>query len=70
MALRQRALLTPIEAAALAGHREIVQLLFDLGAAPDAPAWQRAYCGAEEEEVRELLSRYRPPTAVVECAVR
>ena len=60
--------LTPIEAAAAARQREMVQVLLELGAAPDAAVWQRAYCISDADSVRELLESTRPPGAVEDCA--
>ena len=64
------AVLTPIEAAAAARQREMVQVLLDLGASPDAAVWQRAYCISDADSVRELLASNRPPGAVDDCAKR
>ena len=66
----QAATMVPIEAAAAARDREIVQLLFDLGAAPDAVTWQRAWCASDEPEVRMLLDAHRPAGARDECGDR
>ena len=66
--LRETAMLTPIEAAAAARQREMVQVLLELGAAPDAAAWQRAYCISDADSVRELLESNRPSGAVDDCA--
>ena len=60
--------LTPIEAAAAARQREMVQVLLELGAAPDAAVWQRAYCISDADSVRELLRSIRPPDAKDDCA--
>ena len=60
--------LTPIEAAAATREPEMVQLLFDLGAAPDAVVWQRAFCISDADGVRERLDAHRPAGAVDECA--
>ncbi len=62
--------LTPIEAAAAARHREMVQLLLDLGASPDATVWQRAWCISDASAVREVLRAHRPPGAMEDCAVQ
>ena len=61
------ATLVPIEAAA--GSREVtmVQLLLDLGASPDAEAWQRAWCISDADSVRSLLAAHRPEGALEEC---
>ena len=50
-----------IEAAAAARQREMVQVLLELGAAPDPAVWQRAYCISDADSVRELLRSSRPP---------
>ena len=60
--------LTPIEAAAATREPEMVQLLLDLGAAPDAVVWQRAFCISDADGVRERLAAYRPSAAVDTCA--
>jgi len=60
-------MLTPIEAAAAARQREMVQVLLELGAAPDPAVWQRAYCISDADSVRELLRSTRPPGAVDDC---
>jgi len=62
------AMLTPIEAAAGARDEDIVQLLFDLGASPDAAVWNRAFCISDATRVREILRAHRPPGAVEDCA--
>jgi hypothetical protein len=59
--------LTPIEAAAVEGRPEIVQLLLDLGAMPDAASWKNAWCLAGAADVRDLLARHRPPAAATGC---
>lgn len=64
------AMLTPIEAAAAARQREMLQVLLDLGARPDASVWQRAYCISDANSVRELLDANRPPGAADDCAKR
>jgi hypothetical protein len=61
-------MLTPVEAAAAARQREMLQVLLDLGASPDAIVWQRAYCISDADSVRELLISNRPPGAVDDCA--
>lgn len=68
--LREPATLTPIEAAAAARQREMVQLLLDLGASLDAPVWQRAFCISDADSVRDLLASHRPPGARDECVER
>jgi hypothetical protein len=60
--------LTPIEAAAAAREAEMVRLLLDLGATPDAIVWQRAFCISDAGGVRALLAEHRPSCAVDECA--
>lgn len=62
--------LTPIEAAAVARQGELVQLLVDLGASPDAIVWQRAWCISDATSVREVLDALRPPGATEDCAER
>lgn len=59
--------LTPIEAAAVARQGELVQLLLDLGASPDAVVWQRAWCVSDATSVREALDALRPPGAMEDC---
>jgi hypothetical protein len=66
--LPKTAMLTPIEAAAAARQREMVQVLLDLGATPDAAVWHRAYCISDADSVRELLESNRPSGAVDDCA--
>jgi hypothetical protein len=68
--LDEAATLTPIEAAAAARERELVQLLLDMGASPDASAWHRAYCISNADSVREVLQSHRPPGAVEHCPER
>ena len=63
----QAAVLTPVEAAAAARQAEMLQVLIDLGASPDASVWQRAYCISDADSVREVLARYRPPGASEMC---
>jgi len=63
----EQAVLSPIEAAAASRQREMVQLVLDLGASPDAAVWQRAFCISDADEVRELLAQHRPPGARDEC---
>ena len=62
--------LTPIEAAAAARQGEMVQLLLDLGASPDATVWQRAWCISDASAVRDVLQAHRPPGATEDCAVQ
>ena len=66
--LRGTAMLTPVEAAAAARQREMLQVLLDLGASPDASVWHRAYCISDADSVRDLLASNRPPGAVEDCA--
>jgi hypothetical protein len=61
------ALMTPVEAAAAARQREMLQVLLDLGATPDALVWQRAYCISDADSVRDLLEANRPPGATDDC---
>jgi hypothetical protein len=68
--LPEAATLTPIEAAAISGQTEMVQLLIDLGATPDDSSWQRAFCATDDDSVRTLLATRRPPGASGECASR
>ena len=64
----EAAVMTPVEAAAAARQREMLQVLLDLGATPDAHVWQRAYCISDADSVRELLEANRPPGAADDCA--
>ena len=59
--------LTPVEAAAGARDREILQLLIDLGAVFDALVWQGAWCISNAAPVRELLTVHRPAGAEDYC---
>jgi hypothetical protein len=68
--LDDTASLTPIEAAAATRQGEMVQLLLDLGASPDATVWQRAWCISNASAVREVLAAHRPPGAMEDCAVQ
>jgi hypothetical protein len=68
--LPDAATMTPLEAAAGAREREMVQLLFDLGATVDANVWQRAWCISNEPDVRALLESHRPVDALNECGDR
>jgi hypothetical protein len=63
------ATLVPIEAAAASREVEMVRLLLDLGASPDADAWQRAWCISDAQSVRDLLAAHRPESALEECVV-
>jgi hypothetical protein len=67
LVLDKTAILTPIEAAA-ARDEAITQLLFDLGASPDAAVWHRAFCISDADSVRDILRSHRPPDAVEDCA--
>ena len=66
----EAAMLTPIEAAAAARQGELVQLVLDLGATPDAAVWQRAWCISDASSVRDLLSTHRPPGTRDDCAAQ
>jgi len=68
--LDETADLTPIEAAAATRQGEMVQLLLDLGASPDATVWQRAWCISDASAVRDVLEAHRPPGATEDCAVQ
>ena len=59
--------LRPLEAAAAAREREMVQLLLELGAIFDAPLWHRAWCISDASSVREVLDAHRPPGADDYC---
>jgi hypothetical protein len=63
----RKSTLTPIEAGAATREREVVRLLFDLGARPDALVWQKAYCISDADSVRELLAEHRPQDARDDC---
>lgn len=65
--LPAEATLTPLEAAAATREREMVQLVLDLGASPDATVWQRAFCISDADGVRDLLAQHRPADARDEC---
>jgi hypothetical protein len=60
--------LTPIEAAAASRAREMVQLVLDQGASPDAATWRRAFCISDADDVRALLAEHRPSNARDDCA--
>jgi hypothetical protein len=60
--------LTPADAAVLADRPEILQLLLDYGLVLDAGAWNRAWCAAYSDEVRNLLEPVRPAEVVPACA--
>jgi hypothetical protein len=62
------AVLTPLEAAAASRERDVVQLVFELGASPDAATWQRAWCISSASSVQELLDLHRPEGAEKDCA--
>lgn len=68
--LEEAATLMPIEAAAASREREMVQLLLDLGASPDASTWQRAWCVSDDPDVRQLLDARRPAGGANNCADR
>jgi hypothetical protein len=59
--------LVPIAAAAAIREAGMVQLLLDLGASPDADAWQRAWCISDAADVRSLLALHRPEGTLEEC---
>jgi hypothetical protein len=59
--------LTPVEAAAGARDRDVLQVLIEMGAVFDAPLWQRAWCISNAADVRQLLEAYRPPGADDYC---
>lgn len=59
--------LTPIEAAAQARRPELVRLLLDAGARLDAMSWSRVWCGADDADIRTILTPYRPQGAAREC---
>lgn len=61
------AMLFPIEAAAASREVGMVQLLLELGASPNADAWQRTWCISDAQSVRELLALHRPEGALEEC---
>ena len=66
--LDDAAVVSPIEAAAGGRDETIVQLIFDLGATPDAATWHRAFCISDEESVRAVLKSHQPPGASEMCA--
>ena len=61
------ATLTPLEAAAASRDSTMVQLLIDLGVAPDAAAWQRAWCLSTASSVQEVLEAHQPAGARKDC---
>ncbi len=63
----QPVVLTPIEAAAAEQRPEIIQLLIDLGASPDAQVWTRAWCASEDSSTRAVLDHHRPADVHPEC---
>jgi hypothetical protein len=65
--LPESATLTPVEAAVVSRHPEMVQLLFDLGASLDANAWQRVWCISDDSDVRDSLAVHRPTGAAENC---
>ena len=68
LVIDEAAVLTPLEAAAGARDEALAELLFDLGATPDADIWNRAFCISDADRVRSVLLAHRPPGAVDECA--
>jgi len=60
--------LTPAEAAVLADRPEILQLLLDYGLVLEPEDWNRVWCAAPSDEIRELLEPVRPPDAQPACA--
>jgi hypothetical protein len=65
--LDDRAVLTPLEAAAASRDSAMVQLLFDLGAMPDSAGWHRAWCLATASSVQDVLDAHQPPGASKSC---
>lgn len=59
--------ITPLEAAVESREREMVELVFALGATPSPAVWQRAFCLADSDTVRTLLSAHRPAGSAEEC---
>ena len=68
LVLDDAAVLTPLEAAAGARDEAVAELLFDLGATPDADVWNRAFCISDADRVRSVLQAHRPAGAVEDCA--
>lgn len=66
--LPESATLTPVEAAVVSRHPEMIQLLLELGASLDANAWQRAWCISDDSDGREVLAAHRPADANEDCA--
>lgn len=60
--------LTPTEAAVLADRPEILQLLLDYGLVLDGEDWNRVWCAAFSDEIRDLLEPVRPANVVPACA--
>jgi hypothetical protein len=64
--------LTPVEAGIAAGRAEVVDvILFSARMPPDGPTWNRLRCLAQlqgDEDVEDVLDRYRPESAVLECS--
>jgi hypothetical protein len=58
--------MTALEAAAIRGEREMIQLLLDIGP-PDANAWHAAFCASDSTELRALLTPHRPAGAADRC---
>ncbi|NOT25593.1 MAG: hypothetical protein HOP16_05765 [Acidobacteria bacterium] len=62
--------MTPLEAAVAGERADMVELLFDQGARPDATQWTRLMCFAssvEADDVRALLEPRRPDGASESC---
>lgn len=64
---REPIAITPIEAAIEARRGEMVRLLLELGARPDAATWTTVWCEVEDGDVKTILAAYRPPGAGTEC---
>ena len=60
----------PIVAAAAANRPEIVDLLIDFGATPDAATWNAARCAASDPDVGVVLARVRRPGFSDACTAR
>ena len=62
--------MTPLEAAVAGERADMVELLFDQGARPEATQWTRLMCFAtsvEADDVRALLKPQRPEGASESC---